>query len=218
MFSSRLTVPSPVTACSCVALRHSTTSRHVAQAFPGGLLRRSGGRRRAAEGGKEACLARLGRLDIPLLDMAEAAHLLGQLRDLDGKREILRAKRGGEFADYRLVFADETALHAALLGAAENVEGGAAQPAHFCKEREGAEDPGAVAALLKLAGVGIARGEEGRRQMEFEGEVAFELLMKLLQERAIGVEPRDLVLVLIGHQLEEVARDRLSKARVSSPA
>ena len=35
----------------------------------------------------------------------------------------------------------------------------------------------------------------------------------LLEERAVGVEPRDLVFVLVGHQLEEVARDRLGELR-----
>ena len=47
--------------------------------------------------------------------------------------------------------------------------------------------------------------------MELEAQLAVELGRGLAQERAVGVEPRHLVLVLVGHQLEQVARDRLGE-------
>ncbi len=44
--------------------------------------------------------------------------------------------------------------------------------------------------------------------MEFEPEVAVELVAQVFQEVAVGVEPRHLVFVLVGHELEQVARHR----------
>ena len=59
---------------------------------------------------------------------------------------------------------------------------------------------------------GLVLREQRRREMEFEAQVvAAELVRHLLQERAVGVEPRDLVLVLVGHQLEQIARDGLGE-------
>ena len=55
-------------------------------------------------------------------------------------------------------------------------------------------------------------GQHGRRQMEVQLVVALELVAELLQERAVGVEPSDLVLVLVGQQLEVVAGDRFGQA------
>src|ERR1700730_6685827 len=52
-------------------------------------FRRGGDRGRAAQGGEETCLAFLGLLDVTLLDVAIAADLFGQARDLDGKRVVV---------------------------------------------------------------------------------------------------------------------------------
>ena len=41
--------------------------------------------------------------------------------------------------------------------------------------------------------------------------VAVERVADLADERLVGVEPRHLVLVLVGHQLEQAARDRLGE-------
>ena len=51
--------------------------------------------------------------------------------------------------------------------------------------------------------------------MEFESRVALESRGDLLRERAVAVEPRDLIFVLHRHQLEEIARDRLGEARLA---
>ena len=48
--------------------------------------------------------------------------------------------------------------------------------------------------------------------MELEREVvARNLVLHLREECRLGVKPRDLVLVLVGHQLEQIARDRVGK-------
>ena len=48
--------------------------------------------------------------------------------------------------------------------------------------------------------------------MKFEAQiVAVEFGLDLLFERAVGVKPRDLVFVLVGHQLEQIARYRIGK-------
>ena len=63
---------------------------------------------------------------------------------------------------------------------------------------------------------GLVLREQRRRQMEFEAQVvAAELVRHLLQEIAVGVEPRHLVLVLVGHQLEQIARDRFGEAALA---
>src|SRR5690348_2815593 len=88
----------------------------------GRSLRRGRRRRRAAEGGEQRRLALLGLRDVALLDVAEAAHLLRQPGDLDSERVVVGAERRRELADHGLVLGDETALHAPLLGAAEDIE------------------------------------------------------------------------------------------------
>ena len=41
--------------------------------------------------------------------------------------------------------------------------------------------------------------------------LAAEFVVHLLDECVVGIEPRHLVLVLVGHQLEQVARDRVGQ-------
>ncbi len=50
-----------------------------------------------------------------------------------------------------------------------------------------------------------------RRQVVVELVVALELRRDLLVEARVGVQARDLVLVLVGHQLEQVARHRFAQ-------
>src|SRR5262249_27577999 len=106
---------------------------------------------------------------------------------------------------------DEAALGAALLRVAEHVERRAAQTPHAREDSEGAEYPGAIGALAQLPARRIARGEERRRQMKPQPEVALELLVQVGKKRAVGIEARPLVLVLVGHQLEEIVRGRLGE-------
>ena len=74
-----------------------------------------------------------------------------------------------------------------------------------------AKHPGAEAAFLQVAGGGVAVGQQRRGQVELEAVPALELGPELALEGAVGVEPGHLVLVLVGHELEEVARDRLGE-------
>ena len=56
------------------------------------------------------------------------------------------------------------------------------------------------------------RANSGGAKMELEAQIiAVEFVLDLLEERAVGIEPRHLVLVLVGHQLEQIARDRIGK-------
>ena len=48
--------------------------------------------------------------------------------------------------------------------------------------------------------------------MELQREVPLELAFELVDEAAVGVEARHLVFVLVGHQLEKAAGDRLGQA------
>src|SRR5262249_10114253 len=104
--------------------------------------------------------------EIPLLDVTEAANLLGHSRDFDRERMVVRRKRRGELLQHGFVLADEAALGAALLRVAEHVERRAAQTPHAREDSEGAEYPGAIGALAQLPARRIARGEERRRQMK----------------------------------------------------
>ena len=54
--------------------------------------------------------------------------------------------------------------------------------------------------------------------MELELRPALELATDLGQEGAVRIEPRDLVLVLVGQQLEVVAGDRLGERAAAERA
>ena len=57
----------------------------------------------------------------------------------------------------------------------------------------------------------IAVRQQWRRQMEFEAGRRLRTAPRASWKAAVGVEPRDFVFVLVGHQLEEVARHRLGE-------
>src|SRR5258707_907752 len=54
--------------------------------------------------------------------------------------------------------------------------------------------------------------------MILEPEITLELSVQFLEKCTVGIEPRYFVLVLVGHQLEQVARDRLRKPGASPRA
>src|SRR3546814_6720834 len=74
------------------------------------------------------------------------------------------------------------------------------------------QQPGAELALVQRAGLRVARGDQRRGEVEGEPVAALELLAEAASELGIAVEPRHLVLVLHGEQLEIVARDRPGEA------
>src|SRR3546814_11230312 len=69
-----------------------------------------------------------------------------------------------------------------------------------------------------MAGLRVARGDQRRGEVEGEPVAALELLAEAASELGIAVEPRHLVLVLHGEQLEIVARDRPGEAGAARPA
>src|SRR5690606_28068087 len=117
-----------------------------------------------------------------------------------------------ELGHQRLVLGEEPPLHAPLGGAAEKVESRAAQAPPLREKAEDRQHPLAVSAFLKPAADRIARGEGGRREVEAEAIVAFDLFPDLREEVGLGPEPRDLILVLDRHALEEAACDRIGEA------
>ena len=63
-----------------------------------------------------------------------------------------------------------------------------------------------------MAGLGIARGEERRRQVELKPVVALELLVDAGGEGGFGVEPAHFIFILVGQQLRIVAGDGFGEA------
>ncbi len=51
--------------------------------------------------------------------------------------------------------------------------------------------------------------------MEFQPHIAVEFVVQLPRERRIGVKPRHFILVLVGHQLEQIARHRFGEAALA---
>src|SRR3954466_915997 len=72
-----------------------------------------------------ALLAR--RVDVALLDGAEATDLLGQRGDLDRGGVVLRVQAGEELLHCLLVLPDQLALHAPFFGMAEGIKRGSSE-------------------------------------------------------------------------------------------
>src|SRR5690606_27743578 len=125
------------------------------------------------------------RSEMARLDMTEAADLLRHRRDAHGDRQVVAREAGQQFADRALVLLDERTLLAALLGTAEDVEGSAAQAAQLRQRAKGLHHPGTILALDELA-LAVAPGEQRRREMEAQADVALELALQLLPEAAVG--------------------------------
>ena len=143
--------------------------------------------------------------------MAVTADLLRNRCDFHRERVIGAAQLADEFFDRYLVLADQLAFPAPLLRITENVECGATQTAQLRQQLECSEHPGAVLRLAQFARSRIALCKKRRRQMEVKFVVAFKPGLDLLHESRIGVQPRHFVLVLVGKQLEVVARNRFGE-------
>ena len=66
-----------------------------------------------------------------------------------------------------------------------------------------------------MPGLRIALAENRRRQVKAQLVGTLEPVGDPLQEIGLGVEPGDLVLVLVRHQLEQGAGDRLGQRRAA---
>src|SRR5690606_6505424 len=148
-------------------------------------------------------LARLGLVQVRVLDVAVAADVLGDAGDVGGEVDVARVQPLQQHRHGLLVFADQGALAAAFGGVAEQVQRSAAQAAQFRQHAERGEHPAAVFPLLQLA-LGVLLRQQRRGEVELQLVVALELLREAAPELAAGVQARHFVLVLVGHQLEEV--------------
>src|SRR4051812_45890898 len=184
----------------------------------GRLLRRHGGRSRAAEGFQQGGFHRPRVVQMAFLDRAKAPDVIRDRGDLDGQTMVVMVQTRQKFAQRLLVVGYQLALHLPLRRVAERVEAGAAQTLHPGEHLEGLQHPGTIGLLLRLSRRRVDLRQHGRGQMELQLVVALELLAELLQEGAVGVEPGDLVLVLVGQQLEVVAGDSLGQAGQSAGA
>src|SRR5262249_5324731 len=117
--------------------------------------------------------------------MAKAADLLRQRGDLDRERMVLGAEDRHDLAQQHLIVCDELRFHATFPRVAEDVEGGAAKSAQPRQQSKDVTHPTSERALAQLAACGIARGEDRRRQMIAQLEIAFELPVQLLQKGAV---------------------------------
>src|SRR4051812_24084219 len=80
-----------------------------------------GGGLRLTQPGEQGGFLRLGRNEVPLFDMSEAADLLGDGRQRGAERVVSGRQPLHDLLQQRLVLADQKSLGAALLGAAEDV-------------------------------------------------------------------------------------------------
>src|SRR3954470_14703342 len=158
-----------------------------------------------------ALLARRG--DVALLDVAEAADLLGEGGELDCGGVILRVEAGEELLDCLLVLPDQLALHAPLFGMAEGIKRGSSEESQPRKELENSPHPSAETHLARLAAERIDLRKKRWREVVIGPVVAFEHVGDLLFEFAVGVQARNLVLVLVGEELVVIARDRFGELR-----
>ena len=67
--------------------------------------------------------------------------------------------------------------------------------------------------MLDQLALVVVLGQQRGRQVVHQLVVAFVHRGDLVGERLVGVQPRHFVLVLVGHQLEQVARHRFGEAR-----
>jgi hypothetical protein len=96
------------------------------------------------------------------------------------------------------------AVPATLFGLAEDVQ---APPRRLelGHALEGLEHPLAVLLLLQVAGLRVLVGQQRGRQVVLDRVAVLELRVELGQEGRVGVQAGHFVLVLVGHQLVEVA-------------
>src|SRR5260221_2904635 len=175
----------------------------------GGYANRDARRRgvRIAPLRQELRLARLRIAQVPLLHVAIATDELGDGGDLGRERDARRIEFLEKLAHHALIVGDELSFRAPFRGVAEDVERRAAQETQPREHPHRREHPRSVLALARLAGHRIGLRPERRREVHLHAVVALELAFDALQEVAVGMKARDLVFVLVRHELEEIARD-----------
>ena len=137
--------------------------------------------------------------------MPVALDKLGNAGNLHRCRKTIRIQRGQNLVQACAVFDNQGALRTALCGPPKHIQRRAAQTLEPREDFEGRQHGRAELLLLQLA-LFIAPGQQRWRQVVVELEIAFEHAVDPLQERSIGMQARHFVLVLVGHELEQVAR------------
>ena len=119
-----------------------------------------------------------------------------------------------QFLNTGHVLRDQRALHPAFFGSAKGVQRRAAQGLEAGQNPEGGQHPRAESLLLQLA-LGVFLRDHRRRQVVIELEIAFKHGPHLVVETAVSMQPCHFILVLVGHQLEQVPGDSLAQQRFS---
>src|SRR3954454_20568943 len=160
---------------------------------------------------EQRSLALFRVLNVALLDVAVAAYRFGYRGQLHRRFVVAGIEVGDQLLNQPLVFHDQAAIQLAVLAVAEDVEGSAPQALEFRHQLEGTQHPRAERALTRYAGHRVRFCQERRRHVEGERKVALERCIQLLQVVSVRIEPRHLVLVLVGEQLVVVARHRFGE-------
>ena len=143
--------------------------------------------------------------------MAVATDVFWNARNLHRQGQLVGGQAGQQLVDAGAVFDDQGALGAALFGLAKDVEGRATQAFHLGQQAKGVAHPGAVGLFHQFALL-VLGGRQGRRQVVHQLEVALKLRGDLVHERLVGVQTGHFVLVLVRHELEQVAGHGLGQA------
>src|SRR5919198_1647570 len=144
--------------------------------------------------------ARACHLQIGELDMAEAAHAEWQCCDLRGERLVGGRKIVQQTIQQLLEFGDQPAFAPPFARVAERIERRAAQRLAACQPLECRKHPVAEA-HLRGTSVTAERRQKGRREMKLQLQWTFERLSEPARECAVAIKARDLVLVLVAHEL-----------------
>jgi hypothetical protein len=135
--------------------------------------------------------------------------------DFHREPEVFAVQAIEQLGHRHFVFHDQPPFGPALFGVAEDVQRGAAQSLQLREDPERGHHPGAELGLRRLARARIRLVENRRSEVEFELVASLEHRFDLPGERRIGVQARDFVFVLVGEELEVVARDRLGERGAS---
>ncbi len=143
--------------------------------------------------------------------MPVTADRVGQARDPDRETVIVRIEPLYELVDDPLVLLDQRPLAPARRREAEGIESRAAKPLQPHEQSEHLQDPGAELSLARRSRQRIPAPDSGHGEVEAQLGVALELRLHPGLELGQQMQPCNLVRVLVGQQLEEVAGHRLGQ-------
>ena len=181
------------------------------------LLGRHGvGRRARAEAGDEHRLLRLGAGEICFLDVTEAADFERQRGELDRGRVVGRRQMDARISSSSASYSPISRRSVRRSSLRPKMSKGVPRSRRsLASRRNTVSIHGPKVRLRKMPGLGVAIAENRRRQMKVQLVGAVEPVGDALQKIGFGVEPGDLVFVLVGHQLEQGAGDRVGQGSVS---